>query len=161
MATNKQKSKALYGISRVDDDVYRKHAWRVSLRRRGERYVKDFPDKKHGGKRKALNCAKAYRDELLAAHPPLSRREFAAAPRRHNRSGITGVYRYAKSYTLQDGSIKQNWFWEAHWPTSRGKSAKQTFAIDEFGEDRARELAIRARRRGLAKIEGVFWASDR
>jgi len=33
--TNSDLKKEMYGISRIDDDRYRTHAWRVSLIRRG------------------------------------------------------------------------------------------------------------------------------
>ena len=44
-----RKTTAMYGISRIDDDSDRTHAWRVSLRRRGKALVKNFADKKYGG----------------------------------------------------------------------------------------------------------------
>lgn len=151
----------MYGISRIDDFVYRTHAWRVSLTRRGQKLVKNFSDKKWGGKAKALKAAKLHRDELLLAYPPLSRKDFAAGKRRNNRTGITGVYTYAKRYTLRDGTEKETWYWEANWPTERGESAHAAFSVKRFGETKAREMAIRAREQGLRALTGVFWASER
>src|SRR5210317_1996969 len=120
MKRNNGKSKAMYGISRIDDDVYRTHAWRVSLCRRGKRHVKNFADKKCGGKGRALIKAKEYRDTLLRKHLPLSRKEFCTILCSNNKSGVTGVYKYAKSFTLKNGSVKESWYWEAHWPTEQG-----------------------------------------
>lgn len=151
----------MYGISRIDDDVYRTHAWRVSLRRRGKGHVKNFPDKKYGGKRKALQLAKKYRDEIIAKYPPLTRKEFSSIIRANNNSGTTGVYRYAKRYNLANGQEIETWYWEAHWPTERGKYKSVRFAVSEFGEDIARAKALRARKRGMQAVEGVFWASER
>lgn len=151
----------MYGISRIDDTLRNSHAWRVSLTRRGQKLVKNFTDKKYGGKGKALNAAKAYRDELLIKYPPLSRKEFANAKRRHNTSGITGVYTYAKSYQLRDGTLKESWYWEANWPTDRGVSEHESFSVNKYGETVARQMAIRARERGLQKLGGIFWASER
>ena len=54
-----------YGISRVDDEVNRTHCWRVSLRRHGKGHVKNFPDKKCGGRRQALQQARRYRDLIV------------------------------------------------------------------------------------------------
>lgn len=161
MRPNNTKTRAMYGISRIDDYVHRTHAWRVSLCRRGKRLVKNFPDKKHGGKSKALKLAKEYRDKLLVQFPPLSRKEFSAAPRRNNKTGITGVYTYAKRFELRDGTIKESWYWEANWPTERGESAHESFSVNEYGDEVARQMAIRARERGMRALSGVFWASER
>ncbi len=159
--SNNGTSKAMYGISRIDDPDYRTHTWRVSLRRRGERFVKNFPDKKFGGKRPALLAAKAHRDQLLAEQPPLSRKEFATAKRRHNKTGITGVCTFSKSWTLKDGTVRETWYWEANWPTAPGENAHKSFSVTRYGEDVARQMAIRAREEGLRQLEGVYWASER
>lgn len=156
-----RKSVAMYGISRIDDDYYRTHAWRVSLRRHGKALVKNFPDKKYGGKGKALQLAKLYRDELIKKHPPMSRKKFANIIRSNNKTGITGVYKYAKSYYLQDGTKRDCWYWEANWPTTMAGSERAAFSVKEYGDDKARSLAITARRRGLKQVGGVFWASQR
>lgn len=154
-------SEDLYGISRIDSEQQNTHAWRVSLLRKGKRLVKNFPDRQYGGTPKALNAARHYRDALISQHPPLSRKDFAAILRSNNQTGISGVYRYAKRYKLKDGSQRESWYWEANWPTERGVSAKATFSVNRYGEDLARQMAIRARERGLAEVEGVFWASER
>ncbi|MEE4661268.1 MAG: hypothetical protein V2J89_12440 [Halieaceae bacterium] len=151
----------MYGISRIDNDRHYTHAWRVSLRRRGKKLIRNFPDKKHGSKQNALKAAQEYRDTLLEQHPPLTRKEFASIRRSHNRSGITGVYRYAKKYRLADGREKESWYWEAHWPTDTGQYESVNYSVNDYGEDLARRLAIRARELGVSQVRGVFWASDR
>ena len=161
MRPNNGRSQVMYGISRIDDLVHRTHAWRVSLSRQGRRLVKNFPDKKHGGKAKALKQAKVYRDELLLKNPPMSRKDFANKKRRNNKSGITGVYTYAKRFQLRDGSCNETWYWEANWPTERGESMHESFSVKQYGEEVARQMAIRARERGLRALKGVFWASER
>ncbi|MEM8500829.1 MAG: AP2/ERF family transcription factor [Pseudomonadota bacterium] len=161
MRTNNNTSTAMYGISRIDDPAHRSYAWRVSLRRRGKLIVKNFTDKKHGGKGKALQAAKKHRDQVLADNPPLSRKEFSSAKRRNNRTGITGVYTYAKRFTLKDGTIRETWYWEANWPGERGESLHRSFSVRTYGEDLAKQLAIRAREEGMRQLSGVFWASER
>lgn len=156
-----KKSIAMYGISRIDDDSHHTHAWRVSLRRRGKRLVRNFPDKKYGGRCEALLAAKAHRDALLEQYPPITRKEFSSVRRRNNQSGITGVYRYAKKYCLADGREKETWYWEAHWPTEMGRFQRISFSVNDYGEDLARRLAIRAREQGVKQLDGVFWASER
>lgn len=161
MSSKSQNSKTMYGISRIDDEAYRTHAWRVSLCRRGRSLVKNFSDRKWGGKQLALDAAKQYRDELLSLHPPLTRKEFSSARRRNNRTGITGVYKYAKRYTLRSGAIGESWYWEAHWPTEQGESKHASFGVNKYGEDMAKQLAIQAREEGMQQVSGLFWASDR
>jgi len=155
------KGPAMYGISRIDDDRHRAHAWRVSLSRRGKRYVRNFPDKRHGGKRRALQAAQQYRDEFIAAHPPLTRREFCSILRNNNRTGITGVYRYAKSFALKDGETRRSWYWEATWPIGKSQQAHVAFPVNTYGEERARRLAIQARGQALAQLRGYYWSSAR
>lgn len=155
------RSKTLYGISRIDDPVYRTYAWRVSLRRQNKMIVKNFTDKRHGGKGKALAAAKAFRDEILEQYPPTTRQQFCSTLRRHNTSGIPGVYRYAKPYTLADGKERKLWYWETTWPTQEGESAKATFSVKQYGEEKAKQLAIAAREAGIKKLKGVYWASKR
>lgn len=151
----------MYGISRIDDDKYRTHAWRVSLSRRGTRHVKNFPDKKYGGKGKALQQAKQFRDEFIAENPPLSRREFCTILRSNNKTGITGVYRYAKSYRLKNGQVKKTWYWEATWPIGNSQQSHIAFSVRDYGEEKALRLATRARKKALESLDGYYWASAR
>ena len=151
----------MYGISRIDDDRYHTHAWRVSLRRRGKSLVKNFPDKKHGGNEEALQLAKSHRDDLLAEYPPLSRKEFSSAIRCNNNSGISGVYKFAKKYTLANSQEVESWYWEAHWPTERGESKSERFSVNRYGDEIARAMAIRTRNKEMEAVKGTFWASER
>ncbi|RKZ56883.1 MAG: hypothetical protein DRQ44_16335 [Gammaproteobacteria bacterium] len=161
MKKNKSKSKARYGISRIDDDIYNTHAWRVSLRRIGKMYVKNFPDKKCGGKRKALQLARQFRDELLVKYPPMTRKYFCSILRSNNKSGISGVYSYSKPYVLRDGTVKESWYWEANWPNKWHESVSARFSVKQYGGKLARKMAINAREKGLSTVKGSFWASDR
>jgi len=161
MKKTTSKSKARYGISRIDDDIQNSHAWRVSLRRYGKMYVKNFPDKKCGGKRKALQQAKHYRDELLDKYPPMTRKHFCSIIRSNNKTGISGVYSYSKPYMLRDGTVKECWYWEANWPNASHQSVSARFSVKQFGENMAKKMAIQARERGLDSVNGDFWASDR
>ena len=158
---NSRKSRARYGISRIDDDIHNTHAWRVSLRRYGKMYVKNFPDKKCGGKRKALQQAKLHRDELLVKYPPMTRKHFCSIVRSNNKSGISGVYTYSKPYVLRDGTVRESWYWEANWPNKKHQNTSVRFSVKQFGDKMARRMAVQAREQGLGGVEGHFWASKR
>jgi len=104
--------------------------------------------------------AKKYRNQLVALHPPLNRKEFCESKRRNNQSGITGVYKYAKPYKLRDGTIKKIWYWEANWPVKNGQSNHKAFRISIYGEQGAKQRAIKARKKGMSEVTGTFWASS-
>ena len=161
MSVVKDKPAHMYGITRVDDDKYRKHSWRVSLSRHGKTLVKNFSDKKCGGKDSALLKAMLHRDGLVKKNPPLSRKEYCDLKRRNNKTGITGVYTYAKSYPLSDGTIRENWYWEANWPITEGESASQSFSVKRYGNELAKQMAIRARNKGLEHVRGTYWAAKK
>jgi hypothetical protein len=161
MKQNNGTGRAMYGISRIDDERHRTHAWRVKLVRRGKQLVKNFPDKQWGGKQKALVQAKQHRDHLVKQYPPLTRKEFCTTLRSNNKSGISGVYRYAKSFSLKNGKLKRSWYWEATWPIGNSQQAHINFSVNEYGEEKARKLAIRARKKALKELDGYFWASSR
>jgi hypothetical protein len=159
--THSNKARALYGISRIDDETHRTHAWRVSLRRQGKMHIKNFPDKKHAGKKMALVFAKQFRDDVLINYPPTTRRQFCSAIRGNNRTGISGVYTYPKRYMLSNGRVRETWYWEANWPDENHQSVSVSFSVKTYGEDIAKQMAIRARQAGLETVKGVFWASER
>jgi len=150
-----------YGISRFDDDIRMTHGWRVSLRRHGNRLVENFPDKKYGGRWRALRLAQQFRDELLGKFPPISRKEVCLIKRSNNTSGISGVCTYAKRYKLKDGTLKETWYWEANWPAAEGKNVSINFSVKKYGDELARSMAIRARQKGLEGVDGPFWVSER
>ena len=161
MKKNNGTSKQMYGISRIDCERNYTHAWRVSLCRRGKRHVKNFLDKACGGEDSAFIEAKQYRDYLLFKYPPISRKEFCNSKRSNNKTGITGVYKYRKTYQLKDKSQRESWYWEANWPDANGESVSKSFAVKRFGEELAKQMAIRARENGMQSVEGVFWAAER
>jgi hypothetical protein len=93
----------------------------------------------------------------MRTNSPLTRKEFSAIRRRHNRTGVVGVCRYSKKYTLKDGTVRYSWYWEAIWPTTPGKSEIVRFSVNKFGEAGAFSRACAARVRGFKRIEGVYW----
>ena len=124
-------------------------------------HVRNFADRKCGGKHKALLLARIYRDGIIRKNPPLSRKEYSSIRRRNNRTGVVGVCRYSKGYLLKDGTVRHSWYWEANWPTTPGKNRVARFSVNRFGEAGAFGRARAARALGLKQIEGVFWACDR
>ncbi|MEO0453978.1 MAG: hypothetical protein AAFY98_07555 [Verrucomicrobiota bacterium] len=141
MMRPKQKLK---GISRIDQPDKHNHGWFVRVTRNRRTFSEFFADKKHGGKAKSLVAAKEGYEKLRAKHPPMSRKDFAQIQRRRNSSGIVGVTRLTK---VVRG--KEYHFWQATWSPVRGEIHKKAYSISKYGEEKARLIAIRNRKKGL------------
>lgn len=139
---------ALKGISRIDQPDKHNHGWFVRVTRNGKTFSMFFADKKHGGKAKALSAAKKGYETLRAQHPPMSRKDFAQIQRRRNKSGIVGVTRLTKVVRGKDYH-----FWQATWSPARGNIQKKAFSISKYGEEKAKQLAIQTRKRGLKTMK--------
>ncbi len=138
-------------IYRVDDVKSRTHSWLVTVQRRGRIYHRHFTDGIYGGKRKALDEAKAYRDSLIAHLPPFTRLERCNIKRKNNRSGISGVTRI-DGVTVSRGRSYHRRYWLAQWPIGNGKAQMKKFSIKQYGEQGAFRLAVRARREALKSL---------
>jgi len=147
----------IYGITRKDIKATRTHAWVVTLARNRQVFKKYFSDGvyggKRGGKRAALTAATRYRDEVIAKHAPLSRRDYANVKRRNNRSGVPGVCRSAKP-RRHFGKHYREWFWIAYWtPEPGGACQRKSFSVKKYGAKEAFRRAVEARKRGLAQMQ--------
>jgi hypothetical protein len=140
----------------VDNATSRTHGWLVTIQRRGVIYRKHFSDGVLGGKAKSFAAAKAYRDEVVAQHPPLSMQEYSSIVKRNNRSGVVGVCRYCATETRDLPEEKQRWFWVASWPLPDGRRKRVKFSIKKFGDQGAFDLALQARSDALKKLHGDF-----
>lgn len=63
----------MLNIFRRDHAGSKTHCWRVEIRRQSRTYRRSFSDGRYGGREHALQAARAYRDQVVAAHPPLAR----------------------------------------------------------------------------------------
>ena len=86
------------GISRIDNERNRTHAWVVALMRLGKSYRRQFSDGVHGGREPAYRAAVDCLKRLDQDHPALLRNEMANILRQNNRSGVPGVCRYRSGY---------------------------------------------------------------
>ena len=145
----------IYGIWRVDNDRNRTHSWVVRLQRRHKVWRRFFSDGVYGGKGKALRAARAFRDEILAAHPLMTTAAYAVIVRRSNRSGVPGVCRYVATETASGRPVARA-YWIAFWTLPDGKSARRKFSIAKYGEDGALKRAKAARRQGIATLDTPY-----
>jgi hypothetical protein len=138
------------GICRIDQPEKRTHGFFLRAAREGEIYSAFFSDKKWGGRAEALAAAVEYRRKLLnllGRPAQQSRRYWAEMVRRRGRSGICGVRRM-----INRKSKPWRKYWQAAWSPELGVVRKKMFSIRKFGEAKAKQLAIRARRAGVRSM---------
>lgn len=134
-------------ISRIDQPERHNHGYYVRLTRNQKTQSKFFADKSNGGKRAALRAAKQHEAELLEQAAANNKRRKPTLSSR-NTSGIVGVTR-----GQWEESGKQVAYWQAAWVGSKGERLNRKFSVNKHGEERARRLAIKARREGVKARE--------
>lgn len=130
------------------------HGYWVRYNKEGALFTKLFSDSVYGSQEAALEAARKWHDELLAAFPLPNRREFAEKARRKSNSGIVGVRKgkdYSKGKTYD--------VWIASWSPQRGVYKTKKFSILKHGDEGARQLAIAAREAGLREMD-LDWHGD-
>jgi len=139
------------GICRIDQPHKYNHGFFVRLTRRGRIHSAFFADKKHGGREQAMAAAQAHYLKLrekLGMPRHRSRLWNAQIVRNVGRSGIYGVQRVIDRRT-------KPWrkYWRATWSPELGVVRKKQYSIRKHGEEKAKQLALRARRAGLRSIK--------
>jgi hypothetical protein len=149
MPKSKKKSgNSIRGISRIDQPEKHNHGFYVRVTRNCKQFAKFFSDKKSGSKNKALIAAKAHYADLCLNNPAMSRRKFAQIQRRSSKTGIVGVSKIVKS--IKGKSYK---FWQATWSPKIGTVQKEAFSVKKFGEIKAKEMAVKARNKGVREMQ--------
>lgn len=128
-----------YALNREEPNERRGGGWTVALRRRGHKIVRLFKDSIYGSSEAAYAQARAYRDAIITALPPLTNLEQAVKIRKNNQSGISGVRRVE----MEEGE-----FWQVTLLTKEGQK-RENFSIGRYGEEAAKSMAIAQRSRWL------------
>ncbi len=136
----------LYGITRIDQETKKNHGWYVRITHKGKGHTKYFPDKKHGGRKKALKAAKEFRDDILSKLPKYKQEAACKKKRPIKKSGVIGVT-HVVSKSLKGKCYD---YWQAAWVDKTNKRKTAKFSISRYGDERALALAKRARREGLS-----------
>jgi len=142
----------LYGITRIDQPKRSFHGYNVRLRHGQDAYARFFADRKHGGKRKALRLAQAYRDEVLATMPKQKQEAAARKIRKTPKSGVTGV---THVITPRTGTSRYA-YWQASWNDEHGKRRTAKFSIQRYGKEEALDMAIKARAKALREVAKIL-----
>lgn len=146
------KSKKDKGISRIDSGST--HGWFVRGYRNGKTYSKLFSDLKCGGKRKALQMAREYRDKLhedLEKIPPKPRARRIVFRDSRNTTGVLGVCRTKKKGP--NGTVNE--CYSVSWRPEPGVQKCTSFSIRKYGDKKAFRLAVEHRRKMLRQIYGA------
>jgi hypothetical protein len=134
-------------ITRVESGVLTL-GWNFRLRVAGRIESKFFSDRSYGGKANALIVARMYRNARLEQLGTKGLMRRIGRKDSRNISGIVGVRR---TRIMANG--KEYICWSAQWPLSRGRHFIRRFSILKFGEAKAKQLAIQARREGLKALK--------
>jgi hypothetical protein len=120
------------------------HGWYVRVVFRGQIHSRFFSDAIYHGKRKALQTARAWRDEQerVLGKPRTERSVAGLSPR--NRTGVIGVRRTTKART-RDGR-KVSPVYEVTWRLPSGPLRRTTFSIRKYGQAEAFRLACALRK---------------
>lgn len=131
----------------------RGHYLHVSINRNGKLFQKYFPEKRCGGAQNTLQLAQAWRDTIIANHPPMSLMAFCSILRSNNTSGVAGISRTIKRNRSKSGRVSEVAYWKTCIPMADGRSRFCYFSIIKFGEEGAKRLATEARMHGLSALE--------
>ena len=140
------------GISRIDQPSHHTHGFFVRVRHKDRTLSAFFSDKKCGGKERAFLAAQFYHGDLrlkFGLTGARSRQRNAEVMRRKGRSGIVGVRRVI----LRRARRRPLKYWAAHWSPLPGVYRKRQFSIRKYGEQKAKALAIKARRDGVRNMK--------
>ena len=137
-------------ITRLDTST---RGYQVRLCRRGKYYSKLFSDSEFGGKRKALQAAREYRDTMIKelAHREITRKQLAKRANSRNTSGIIGV-RFVQEEDARAAAGVVYEYWEAQWSPAPGVRSKKRFSVQKYGYDQALNMAKRARNKGVKEM---------
>ncbi|MEW6406267.1 MAG: AP2 domain-containing protein [Chloroflexota bacterium] len=142
-------------ITRMD---YKKNkGWYVRIKYKGVEHRKYFGDTVWGGYDEAFEAAIEWRDakEQELGKPRTDRMVFSN-PR--NEVGVTGVYRAIRwtGATDREGNPLPNYspVYAVTWSPEPGRRKATSFSIPKYGEEKAREMAIKLRREKEKTIYG-------
>lgn len=124
----------------------------LRMTRKGELCSQYFVDDAYGGKTKALAAARKERDQWEESWKGFSSRELARKQRVNNTSGAVGV-RLVKEKDPRWPSQPEYEYWVAQWSPKKGVRKSKRFSVKKYGSKKAFDLAVKARKKGVAEME--------
>lgn len=135
-------------ITRMDHEKVKGY-W-VRIVKDGKLYQKLFSDGQYGGKRKAMEAAREFRDEmrleLFGENAASPRRVFTSCKR--NKSGVVGVHYVEK---VRNGKVTKAYV--ASWcPKKGGPQKHKYFSVNKLGKREAFRQACEFRKERVREI---------
>ena len=127
------------------------HGWEVRIRRTKGNVLELFSDSMYGGKNKALQKAKKFRDLVLKKIPKLSRKEIVNLPKKNNLEEGVGIS-LVKQKSVRNNKTYTHLFYQAYWSPATGVHKSRKFSIAKYGKQLAYKLAVAARKKGLREM---------
>lgn len=144
-------------ISRIDQNAKHVHGWYVRLWYNGQEWATFFADKKHGGKKKALQKARKKKEQLLKKRSRLPDpaiesydTRFYYPEARNNSTGVCGVYRTIRE--MRSGEKYPYYQTTVH--VQKGTATTRARSIAKHGEIPAFLQICEFRREKLREIYG-------
>ncbi len=151
MELEAKNEKSQKGISRIDSKST--HGWFVRAYRNGKTYSKLFSDRKHGGRDKAYEAAKAFHENLrerLKAVPKETKPQRVVVSDSRNKTGEIGVSRTSRKGPK--GAVYE--CFSVSWRPKPGVQKCTSFSIKKYGEKKAFRLAVEHRRKMMKLVHG-------
>lgn len=149
-----QREPELISIRRLCQANMQNYYWQVELTRDGKKFRKKFSDVRCGGERAALKLAQAWRDKTIAEHPTMSLAQYCEIPRKHNTSGVPGVFLGKTTKRYKSGRVAVFYEWVAKIPLGDKKVRMVRFSVNLYGSEEAKKRATAARQQGIAELDG-------
>ena len=131
---------------RVYRQTHRCSGWQAAFAVRRVKYSRYFADAAYGSADAARKAAERFASKNSELHQELLALRRRFEPRRSSRSKMPGVSRY-------EGYRARGPYWLAYWDDANGRRVSRRFSIERFGEERAFELAVKAREKGVRSFK--------
>lgn len=132
-------------IKTPDGKTQYTNVWQATLRRQGQRISRTFAEARWSGREPALTAARAWRDAVTEAIPPITNHQAATRLAARNTTGMSGVCRNEPNGNPNEA------MWTATLTTPDGLK-RRAFTVSAYGEEDASRRAIVQRQEWLNQL---------
>ena len=125
--------------------------WEVRIVRSKGTVRELFSDSRYGGKNRGLQEARKFRDIVLKRIPKLNRKEVSELPKKTTIEDGVGIS-LIKQRSIKGGKTITTLYYQAFWSPRKGVYKARKFSVKKYGKEKAFQLAVAARKKGLKKM---------